>query len=358
MKRKMNLRITLGVSILMMLFSGLTVFGQASSTTDVNIALGKTATQSSDMGTPFAATDGLASKAVDGNTDGVFDNGSVTHTACGGQYESGECKGSSNPWWQVDLGAVYQVDKIELWNRTEVPERLTNWRIYVKGETGDWQEFNPGLGVYIKQNPRLIYGSKQARYIKVQLEGEGVFLSLAEVKVFGDHTSGRVKQNQGKANYLITPNSVGDIRLGMTIAEAKKAMSGAKFNDYESECLDFVGTTSISVGGKIIMTFAIDDDTQTIRSITVRDSRYRLANGVHPGTKIKDAEGIFGKISMMTLLYTCFEVADFTNQPKDLRFFMSGGDYSDWNGSDPREQFADKYKSGANIVAIQISNYN
>jgi hypothetical protein len=65
MKKNMNLKMTFITSILLILVSGFTIFGQASNTTDVNIALGKKATQSSDMGTPFAATDGLASKASD-----------------------------------------------------------------------------------------------------------------------------------------------------------------------------------------------------------------------------------------------------------------------------------------------------
>jgi hypothetical protein len=154
---------------------------------NINLAYGKTATQSSNMGTPFAATDGLASKAVDGNTDGTFDNGSVTHTACGGQYESGECKGSSNPWWQVDLGAIYNVTKIQIWNRAEVPERLTNFQILVAGPGGTWEEFSPGMQIYRPgtQYPLTFQGNKQARYVRVQLRGNNVFLSLAEVKVFG-----------------------------------------------------------------------------------------------------------------------------------------------------------------------------
>ena len=57
-----------------------------------NLALGKSATQSSTLpGYPFAA----AGAAVDGNTNGNFYAGSVTATNADG-----------NAWWQVDLSGI------------------------------------------------------------------------------------------------------------------------------------------------------------------------------------------------------------------------------------------------------------
>ncbi len=64
-------------------------------------SLSKVATQSTtDVGT--------ASRAVDGNSDGNYANGSVTATTS-----------STQPWWQVDMGANYAIDKIEVFNRTD-----------------------------------------------------------------------------------------------------------------------------------------------------------------------------------------------------------------------------------------------
>jgi hypothetical protein len=73
----------------------------------VNIALNKTTQQSSDKG----GNAGLSPLAVDGNTDGNFTNGSVTHTIEG--YAQME------PWWQVDLGSTATIDSVVLWNRTD-----------------------------------------------------------------------------------------------------------------------------------------------------------------------------------------------------------------------------------------------
>jgi hypothetical protein len=64
------------------------VWGTAS-TVSTNLALNKPATQSSD---PFG---GHAGKAVDGNTDGNWANGSVTAT-----------NSDAQAWWQVGLGQV------------------------------------------------------------------------------------------------------------------------------------------------------------------------------------------------------------------------------------------------------------
>jgi hypothetical protein len=77
-----------------------------------NVARGGKASQSS---TDFG---GEAARGIDGNTDGVFDHRSVTHTGS-----------EKDPWWEVDLGAEKPVDRIAVWNRRESADRLTNWRV-------------------------------------------------------------------------------------------------------------------------------------------------------------------------------------------------------------------------------------
>jgi uncharacterized protein DUF1553/uncharacterized protein DUF1549/cytochrome c/F5/8 type C domain-containing protein len=52
--------------------------------------------------------DGPAERAIDGNTNGEFQNRSVTHTRQG-----------PDPWWELDLGANARVDRIVVWNRTD-----------------------------------------------------------------------------------------------------------------------------------------------------------------------------------------------------------------------------------------------
>jgi hypothetical protein len=79
-----------------------------------NVArLGITRQSSTDFGGP-------AERAVDGNTDGAHDQGSVTHTAT-----------ESNPWWEVELRASAEVREVRVWNRTdgELEQRLDGARV-------------------------------------------------------------------------------------------------------------------------------------------------------------------------------------------------------------------------------------
>ena len=82
-----------------------------------NVAPKGTATQSS------TAYNGDAKRANDGNTEGDFFKGqSVSHTETG-----------KDPWWEVDLGAATDVERIVIWNRTDnnLGSRLADFRVSV-----------------------------------------------------------------------------------------------------------------------------------------------------------------------------------------------------------------------------------
>ena len=94
------------------------IFG--ASGTSTNLAQGKRATQSSTHTLLKAA----AERALDGNTNGVFSGGSVTHT-----------NEDVNPWWEVDLGAPVTINSIEIWNRTDCcGDRLNDYWVFVSGK--------------------------------------------------------------------------------------------------------------------------------------------------------------------------------------------------------------------------------
>lgn len=52
---------------------------------------------------------GNAQRAIDGNTNPIYSAGGQTHTPEDGQ----------DPWWEVDLGAEYPVERVSIFNRTE-----------------------------------------------------------------------------------------------------------------------------------------------------------------------------------------------------------------------------------------------
>ncbi len=146
-----------------------------------NVATGGVATQSSTYQSGTGAT-----LAIDGNTDGNFFDNSVTHTNA--EYQ---------PWWQLDLGATYAIDTINLWNRTDCcAERLSNFYILVSeqpfvsnnltstlSQPGVTGYYIPGQGSY----PTAKSVQRSGRYVRVQLTGTN-YLSLAEVEVLGRPT--------------------------------------------------------------------------------------------------------------------------------------------------------------------------
>ncbi|HZE69210.1 MAG TPA: discoidin domain-containing protein, partial [Pyrinomonadaceae bacterium] len=141
-----------------------------------NLALNKTATQSS------TAWGGTADRAVDGNTNGNWAAGSVTHTAVENQA-----------WWHVDLGSVQSIATIDVWNRTDCcGSALTNFYVLVSdqpftstdltttlNQSGVWNFHNTGQA----GTPTSVVVNRTGRYVRIQLAGVER-ISLAEVQVF------------------------------------------------------------------------------------------------------------------------------------------------------------------------------
>lgn len=136
---------------------------------------------------------GAADRAADGNTDGNFNNGSVSHTNT-----------ELTPWWQIDLGTSQAITKIRLWNRTDCcKDRLSDYYVFVSDT--DFRSISNDPTVLaadsrVRTYTNTLSGNTTAfltldnlfnpiagRYVRVQLKDSGVarVLSLAEVQVFG-----------------------------------------------------------------------------------------------------------------------------------------------------------------------------
>jgi hypothetical protein len=140
--------------------------------------VGTAATQST------TAYDSPASRAVDGDTNGAWGSGSVTHTDA-----------EVHPWWQTDLGATYSIDEVALWNRTDCcSERLGDYYVLVSDEpfvSGSLEEVlaQPGVWAVRRQEvagrPTTFDVGRTGRYVRIQLAGAAAEnLTLAEVQVF------------------------------------------------------------------------------------------------------------------------------------------------------------------------------
>jgi hypothetical protein len=136
-----------------------------------NVARGKPTAQSS---TEF---DGAASRAVDGNTDGAYFSGSVTHTSS-----------APNQWWMVDLGASYRIESITIYNRTDCCAERLNALVAVTATPG-WPSSSMSYQVTVGGQPVTNFrvadaGAIYGRFVYV-LQSGGQPLSLTEVVVMG-----------------------------------------------------------------------------------------------------------------------------------------------------------------------------
>ena len=139
------------------------------------------------VGQSSTGSGGLASRANDGNTDGTYNNGSVSAT----QIEN-------SPWWNLDLGSDSDIDTIDVWNRTDCcTNRLDNFYLFTSAtpfpNTGD----NPADLNTISNDPNIfkyqhtgtpsqtttIPVVETHRYVRIQLPAGNEILSLAEVQV-------------------------------------------------------------------------------------------------------------------------------------------------------------------------------
>jgi hypothetical protein len=122
-----------------------------------NLALGGEASQSS------VSYDGPARLAIDGNTDGDYENAkSTTHTD----------EKFDDPWWEVDLKSQRPIDHIVIWNRTDGEKhvRLSDFRILALDEKREpvWEKA-------VKEPPKpsadfVVDGSRSIRFAAVHAD--------------------------------------------------------------------------------------------------------------------------------------------------------------------------------------------
>jgi len=148
--------------------------------TITNLALGGLAHQSStmDLGLNFSAAN-----AVDGNTGGNFPGDDIAHTNLEDQ-----------PWWEVDLGAIYDLSSILVFNREDCcAEGFADFHVFVSEvpfstTTVAGTLAQSGVSTFFVSGPgdreTDISLNRRGRYVRVQL-AQTEYLQIAEVEVMG-----------------------------------------------------------------------------------------------------------------------------------------------------------------------------
>ena len=119
-------------------------------TAEQNLAIGKPATQVS------TGWGGAPARAVDGNTDGNYNNGSVSHTDL-----------ATEAWWEVDLQNTASISSVKVFNRTDCcTDRINNSYLLVSDTpfTSTEPGRRPGAGrgqlLPDRQHQRLAHASR------------------------------------------------------------------------------------------------------------------------------------------------------------------------------------------------------
>jgi hypothetical protein len=166
-------------------------------------------------------------------------------------------------------------------------------------------------------------------------------------------------------NYLITSNSVGKVRLGMTVAQARKALQGYTLKRAEDG--DGLALILVGKGKKTIMWFyAGEEDTKKpinekgiIEYIFVWDAGFKTEDGIYPDMLVRDAEKILGKVNEVFMSeIESREYAVFTKKPKGLGFRVgvhSEGKYPTAGIYEGNSRDATRYTPEAFIVGIEVS---
>nr|WP_243739392.1 discoidin domain-containing protein [Flavicella sediminum] len=89
----------------------------------------------------------------------------------------------NNPWWRVDLGEVYTVNEIIIYNRTDGIEvnQLKDFTVSLHDAVGNivWKSVQNQVPI---PSVKIPVSNKKGRFVKIQLNGKGS-LTLAEVIV-------------------------------------------------------------------------------------------------------------------------------------------------------------------------------
>ncbi len=125
---------------------------------------------------------GIPERGIDGNKNPDYGGAGQTHT---------DGSGSTNPWWEVDLGKEYLIDRVEVWNRKSLEKRLDGFtlqlfdsnrkEIYKSGKTKGAQRIkftlkNKAIIDYMlfngKPEPKLIDNSKPPVEVPAEYKDE------------------------------------------------------------------------------------------------------------------------------------------------------------------------------------------
>lgn len=177
---------------------------------------------------------------------------------------------------------------------------------------------------------------------------------------------------QSSDEFLITAGSVGRVKLGMTVGEAKKIWKDYKFERTSDG--EFSALIAVRDGSRHLVTIHADEKgfldknspiqlDAPITAMEIWSKKFKTAEGVSPQMSVKRAEKIYGKVKRITRSeIESRENAEFSNQPQGIDFRLSsrenfaGANYETIkSGSEQGLETTENYVPSAYILNITIA---
>ncbi|XP_043100880.1 uncharacterized protein LOC122349023 [Puntigrus tetrazona] len=138
-----------------------------------NLATGRTVTQSSTY--PGLWT---ADRAIDSNPDFMQPWSTCSSTDI-----------QTNPWWRLDLGSVYRVNRVVVTNRIDCcPERINGAEIHIGNSLENDGNNNPICAVISSipagASSTFTCSNKAGRYVNLFIPGDSKILNLCNIEVY------------------------------------------------------------------------------------------------------------------------------------------------------------------------------
>ncbi|MCB1025616.1 MAG: hypothetical protein KDB79_14560 [Acidobacteria bacterium] len=284
---------------------------------------------------------------------------------------------TTHPESSIDIYEVTVLvpEGFEAWDNYQLPEPEFTWSImepeavfFANADT------DPDNELFILERCMTGIGPTGAQYFyrtRVYDWTNGNFRHLEALsdKIGNANTAAKVKaklpaliktlDNKSAENNLITPDSIGKVKIGMTVAQVRTAvrpMTLGRTTDGEGAALIDVRT-----GDDILMTIyageedpdAAIDDKAIVEFIETRNTNFLTAEGIRPRMKLRELEKKYGEIKeIITSEIEAREYADFMNQPKGIQFRVENrnamaGVYKDG------QMMTSKYDPAAYVSSIQ-----
>jgi hypothetical protein len=164
-----------------------------------------------------------------------------------------------------------------------------------------------------------------------------------------------VAVSQSGPGLVIDSGGIGPLRIGQTLDEARRALSGVEFSRTSDG--DGVALVGVPLGGDTAVVYADESDasaaldwTKRIESIEVFGPVYRTAEGVRVGMPVADVEKIFGKVR--EILLSEIESRQYVTFEKQPRWLIFRLDYTGVFEGDSRK--TTKYEPSAKIFSIEV----